>query len=152
MRRQGHKGRVIGGSIFVTPEWPSRVGRAGDGTLATVTFFSGRDDARTQKFVKDFVALARERKLPEALPPSQFDSASYDVVYIYAEAMRRAKVSGDAAKLAEERKAIRDEITKLKDFPGIEGALTMGPDRDMLKSVYIIEARDDTWKLIDVAN
>ena len=151
MRRQGHKGRVIGGSIFVTPEWPSRVGEAGDGTLATVTFFSGRDEARTQKFVKDFLALAKERKLPEVLPPSQFDSASYDVVYIYAEAMRRTKVTGDTDKLADERKALRDEITKLKDFPGIEGTLSMGPDRDMMKSVYIIEARGGDWKLVDVA-
>jgi branched-chain amino acid transport system substrate-binding protein len=151
MRRQGHKGRVVGGSIFVTPEWPSRVGDAGDGTLATVTFFSGRDEPRTKKFVQDFLALAKERKLPEVLPPSQFDSASYDVVYIYAEAMRRAKVTGDAGKLAEERTAIRDELAKLKDFPGIEGALTMGPDRDMIKSVYIIEARGGEWKLVDVA-
>jgi len=150
MRRQGHKGRVIGGSVFATPEFPGRVGEAGDGTLVTVTFFSGRDDPRTQKFVKDFLALATERKLPEVLPPSQFDSASYDVVYVYAEAMRRAKVTGDPQKVAQEREAIRAELAKLTDFPGLEGSLTMGPDGDMLKSVYLIEARDGAWKFFEV--
>jgi branched-chain amino acid transport system substrate-binding protein len=150
MRRQGHKGRVIGGSIFVTPEFPSRVGEAGDGTLATVTFFSEHSEPRVQKFVKDFMALGRERKLPEVLPPSQFDSASYDVVYIYAEAMRRAQVTGDAGKLAQERKAVRDEVAKLKDFPALEGRLTMGPKGDMQKAVYVIEAQGGAWKLVEV--
>jgi branched-chain amino acid transport system substrate-binding protein len=150
MRRQGHKGRVIGGSIFVTPEFPGRVGEAGDGTLATVTFFSEHAEPRVQKFVKDFMALAKERKLPEVLPPSQFDSASYDVVYVYAEAMRRAQVTGDAAKVAQERKAVRDEIAKLKDFPALEGQLTMGPKGDMQKGVYVIEAQGGAWKLVEV--
>ena len=150
MRRQGGKGRIIGGSIFATPEFPGRVGEAGNGTLVTVTFFSGRDDSRTRKFVDDFLVLAKERKLPEVLPPSQFDSASYDVVYVYAEAMRRAKVTGERGRLAQERRAIRDALANLKDFPGLEGALTMGPERDMLKPVYVLEARDGAWKFFDV--
>lgn len=150
IRRQGSKARVIGGSIFATPEFPGRVGEAGNGTLVTVTFFSGRDDARTQRFVRDFLALAKERKLPEILPPSQFDSASYDVVYVYAEAMRRANVSGDQSKLAQERRAIRETLAGLKDYAGLEGSLTMGPDRDMLKPVYVLEARDGAWRFFEV--
>jgi branched-chain amino acid transport system substrate-binding protein len=150
LRRQGAKGKVIGGSIFATPEFPGRVGEAGNGTLVTVTFFSGRDDARTKKFVQDFLALAKERKLPEILPPSQFDSASYDVVYIYAEAMRRAKVTGEPGKLAAERRAIRDALAGLKDFNALEGTISMGPERDMLKPVYVLEARDGAWKFFDV--
>jgi len=150
MRRQGSKGRVVGGSIFATPEFPGRVGEAGNGTLVTVTFFSGREDARTRKFVQDFLTLAKERKLPEILPPSQFDSASYDVVYIYAEAMRRAKATGDAGKLVQERRAMRDIIAGLKDFAALEGSITMGPERDMLKPVYVLEARDGAWKFFEV--
>jgi branched-chain amino acid transport system substrate-binding protein len=146
LRRQGGKAKMIGGSIFATPEFPGRVGEAGDGTLVTVTFFSGRDDPRTRKFVHDFLALAKERKLPEILPPSQFDSASYDVVYIYADAMRRAKVTGDRGKLAEERRAIRGAVAGLKDFNALEGTISMGPDRDMLKPVYVLEARGGEWK------
>jgi branched-chain amino acid transport system substrate-binding protein len=150
LRRQGGKGRVIGGSIFVTPEFPARVGDAGNGTLVTVTFFSGREDARTRKFVQDFLTLAKERKLPEILPPSQFDSASYDVVYIYADAMRRANVTGDAGKIAEERRAVRDALAGLKDFNALEGTISMGPEHDMIKPVYVLEARDGGWKFFDV--
>ncbi|MGD9921649.1 MAG: ABC transporter substrate-binding protein, partial [Pseudorhodoplanes sp.] len=149
LRRLGHKGRVIGGSVFATPEFPGRVGEAGDGTLSTVTFFSGLDNPRVKKFVADFLALAKERKLPEVLPPSQFDSASFDVVYIYADALRRANVTGDPSKLAAERKAVRDQIAGLKDFPGLEGPLTMGPKGDMIKNVYVIEAQGGNWKLFE---
>ena len=150
LRRQGSKARVIGGSIFVTPEFPSRVGEAGNGSLVTVTFFSGRDDARTRRFVQDFLASAKERKLPEVLPPSQFDSASYDVAYIYAEAMRRAKVTGDPARVAQERRAIRDALATLKDFNALEGTISMGPERDMIKPVYVLEARDGGWKFFEM--
>jgi branched-chain amino acid transport system substrate-binding protein len=150
LRRQGSKARVIGGSIFVTPEFPSRVGEAGNGSLVTVTFFSGRDDPRTRKFVQDFLASAKERKLPEVLPPSQFDSASYDVAYIYAEAMRRAKVTGDPGKVGQERRAIREALAALKDFSALEGTISMGPERDMIKPVYVLEARDGGWKFFEV--
>jgi branched-chain amino acid transport system substrate-binding protein len=150
LRRQGGKATIIGGSIFATPEFPGRVGDAGDGTLVTVTFFSGRDDSRTRKFVQDFLTLAKERKLPEILPPSQFDSASYDVVYIYADAMRRAKVTGDPGKLPAERRAIRDAVAGLKDFNALEGTISMGPERDMLKPVYVLEARGGAWKFFAV--
>ena len=51
---------------------------------------------------------------------------------------------------ASERKAVRDQIAGLKDFPGLEGALTMGPKGDMMKGVYVIEARGGAWKLYDI--
>lgn len=152
LRRQGYAGRVIGSSIFATPEFPGRVAEAGDGTLATVTFFSGLDEPRTQKFVEDFLALARERKLAEVLPPSQFDSASYDVVYLYAEALRQANATGDADKVEAERAAVRDALAGITGFAGIEGNLDVGPSGDVIKSVYIIEAQAGDWAFVDTAD
>ena len=43
-----------------------------------------------------------------------------------------------------------EEIAKLKDFPALEGLLTMGPKGDMQKGVYVIEAQGGAWKLVEV--
>ena len=49
----------------------------------------------------------------ERTDASQFDAASYDIVLYYAWAMREAKVTGDAGRLAQERTAIRDALLKM---------------------------------------
>ncbi len=55
------------------------------------------------------------------------DASVYDIVYLYAEAMKRAAVTGDTAKLAAERTAIRDALSKLKDVPALEGCHLLHP-------------------------
>jgi branched-chain amino acid transport system substrate-binding protein len=69
-------------------------------------------------------------------------------VLIYAEAMKKAGVTGDPSKLAAERTAIRDEIRKMKNFPALEGQISFGKNGDALKDVYIIEMQDGKWNLL----
>ncbi|MGZ5493304.1 MAG: ABC transporter substrate-binding protein, partial [Thermoanaerobaculia bacterium] len=38
-----------------------------------------------------------------------------------------------------DRKAIRDQIAATKDYDGVSGMITMGPDRDPVKPVAIIK-------------
>jgi branched-chain amino acid transport system substrate-binding protein len=68
---------------------------------------------------------------------------------MYADAMKRAKVTGDPAKLAAERQAIRDEIRSMKGYPALVGPLSMGPDNDVIKTIYILEAKANNWSLVD---
>ena len=79
---------------------------------------------------------------------SQFDAASYDIVLIYAAAMKTAKVTGDPANLASERSAIRDALRQMKDFPALEGAISFGKNGDALKPAFVIEMNDAKWNLI----
>lgn len=148
LRRQGDKGRILGGSNIADVDMPERMGPNGDGTMVGATFFSGRDDARTKAFVKRFRAKLKA-KGETVIDPSQFDAAAYDIVYMYADAMKRAKVTGDAAKIATERNAIRDQIKNLKAYPALVGSLSMGPGNDMIKPIYILEAKANKWSLVD---
>lgn len=148
LRRQGNKGRVLGGSSIADVDLPERMGANGDGTMVGATFFYGLDDPRTKAFVEQFKTKLKERG-EVVIEPSQFDAASYDIVYIYAEAMKRAKVTGDVGKLAAERQAIRDEVKSLKNFPAIVGPLSMGPENDVIKTMYILEAKAGKWTLVD---
>jgi branched-chain amino acid transport system substrate-binding protein len=148
LRRQGYKGRVLGGSSIADVDLPERMGPNGEGTLVGATFYSSLDDARTNAFVEHFRAKL-QAKGDAVIDPSQFDAASYDIVYMYANAMKEAKVTGDPSKLVEERNAIRDEIRKMKAFPALVGPLTMGLDNDVIKTIYILQAKDNKWTLAD---
>lgn len=145
MRRQGHTGRLVGGSTISAPDLPERMGAAGDLTTMPTTFFAGLN-ARTRAFAAEFAkraARAGERPLP-----AQFDAATYDIVLFYAHAMRQAGVTGAPGKLAAERAAIRDELAAMKNFPALEGPISFGADGDALKPVYVLEINAGDWKLL----
>jgi branched-chain amino acid transport system substrate-binding protein len=146
MRRQGHKGRIVAGSTISDPELPRMMGNAGNGTIIPTAFFADLND-RTRKFEAEFLRRVKAAGIDRSAS-AQFDAATYDIVLMYAEAMKSAKVTGDAAKLAPERTAIRDELNKMKDFPALEGPISFGTDGDALKPVYIIEMQDGKWRLL----
>jgi branched-chain amino acid transport system substrate-binding protein len=148
LRRQGNKGRILGGSSIADVDLPERMGPPGEGTMVGATFYAGMEDARTKTFVERFKAKLKA-KGETVIDPSQFDAATYDIVYMYADAMKRAKVTGDAAKLAAEREAIRDQIKSMKSYPALVGPVSMGPDNDVIKTIYILEAKANNWSLVD---
>jgi branched-chain amino acid transport system substrate-binding protein len=146
MRRQGHKGRLVAGSTIADPELPRLMGKAGDGTVIPTAFYADLND-RTRKFEAEFLKRAKAAGIDRSAS-AQFDAATYDIVLMYAEAMKRAKVTGDPAKLAAEREAVKDELRKMKDFPALEGPISFGANGDALKPVYIIEMKDGKWTLL----
>jgi branched-chain amino acid transport system substrate-binding protein len=148
LRRQGHKGRMLGGSSVADAELPARMGPNGEGTLITATFFSGLDDERTRDFVEKFKAKLKE-KGEAVVEPNQFDAASYDIVSMYAYAMQQAAITGDRDRLAAERTAVRDQIRKLSKFPALVGPLSINSDGDAIKVVYVLEAKGGKWTLVD---
>jgi len=58
------------------------------------------------------------------------------------------KVTGDPARLAEERTKVRDILRSMPPFPALEGPISFGKNGDALKPVYIIEMQDGKWNLI----
>ena len=78
----------------------------------------------------------------------QFDAAAYDIVLFSAHAMKEGQVTGDPAKLADERTKVRDILRAMPPFPALEGPISFGKNGDALKPVYIIEMQDGKWNLI----
>lgn len=146
LRRQGHKGRIIAGSTISDPELPRLMGAAGDGTTIPTAFYGALDD-RTKKFEAEFIKRAKAVGI-DRTAAAQFDAATYDIVLIYAQAMRTANVTGEPSKLAAERTALRDELRKMKDFPALEGPISFGSNGDALKPAYVIEMKDSKWNLL----
>ena len=146
LRRQGGKARLVAGSTIADPELPRLMGAAGDGTTIPTAFYSGLDD-RTKTFEAEFVKRAKAAGIDRSAA-AQFDAATYDIVLMYAQAMKTANITADPAKLSAERTAIRDELRKMKDFPALEGPISFGSNGDALKPAYIIEMKDSKWNLL----
>jgi branched-chain amino acid transport system substrate-binding protein len=147
MKRQGVTGRLIAGTTVADPDLPARFGDAGEGSLIGTTFYQDLNDA-TRKFGKDFAERATKLGMSRK-EPNQSDASSYDIVYMYADAMKKAKATGVPAKAAEERAAIRDALRAQKDMQTIEGKITFGENGDSIKPIYVIEARGGRWNLFD---
>lgn len=146
LRRQGHTGRLIAGSTIADSELAIRMGANGNGTVIPTTFFGGIND-KAKKFEEEFVKRAKAAGI-ERTAASQFDAAAYDIVMFYAHAMKEGKVTGDPAKLAEERTKVRDILRAMPPYPALEGPISFGKNGDALKPVYIIEMKDGKWNLI----
>ncbi|MSP80905.1 MAG: ABC transporter substrate-binding protein [Rhodospirillales bacterium] len=146
LNRQGYKGRMIAGSTIADPELPRLMGKAGDGTIIPTTFY-GEFNEDTKKFEAAFIKKAKAEGI-ERSAAAQFDAATYDIVLIYAEAMKKGKITGAPAKLAEERTIIRDQLKAMKEFPALEGPISFGANGDALKPVYVLEMKDSKWTLL----
>ena len=146
MRRQGLKSRLVAGSTIGDSELARKMGDEGNGTVIPTTFFAGAS-AKAKQFEDEMVKRAKAAGI-ERSAASQFEAATYDIVMFYAYAMKQAKVTGDADKLAAERTAIRDTLRAMKNYPALEGPISFGTNGDALKSVYIIEMQNGRWTLI----
>ncbi|WP_407524205.1 ABC transporter substrate-binding protein [Methylobacterium oryzisoli] len=147
MKRQGVKGRLIGGTTIADPELPRRMEGAGETLTIGTTFFTPLN-ARTQAFAKEFGQRTKAAGIARH-EPNQQDAAAYDIVYLIAEAASRAKVTAEPGKLAAERTAVRDALASLKDFDALEGSISFGEERDAIKPIYVVEVKGSEWALLD---
>ncbi len=146
LRRQGHQGRLVAGSTIADSELAIRMGATGNGTVIPTTFFGGVSD-KAKAFEAEFVKRAKAAGV-DRTAASQFDAAAYDIVLFYAHAMKEGKVTGDPARLATERTAVRDILRAMPPFPALEGPISFGKNGDALKPVYIIEMQGGKWNLL----
>ncbi|MEZ5890194.1 MAG: ABC transporter substrate-binding protein [Xanthobacteraceae bacterium] len=147
LRRQNDNSRLIAGSTISDPELPRLMGAAGNGTVIPTAYYAGLND-KTKAFDAEFVKRARAEGIDRS-GAAQFDASTYDIVMIFAKAMKEGKVTGDPAKLASERTVIRDEIRNMKDFPALEGPISFGKNGDALKPVYVVEMQNSKWTLLE---
>ena len=80
--------------------------------------------------------------------PHHVDSAAYDIVYVFKKAMEVAKITGDPAKLKEERTAIRDVLGKI-NFDLISGNVCFDKNGDAQLPGYILTMKNKAWKLLE---
>lgn len=149
MRRQGMRGRIVGGTTIVDVNLPARMGADGNGTLVSSTHFYNFDSPRAIAFRDEFVRRAQAAGETGDLRPGMYDAAAHSIVHFYAAAMRQVRVTGERARLAAERAAIRDALRAMRNVQTIEGTLARFTEQgDALKTTYVLEVRDGNFVLV----
>jgi len=123
MRKQGINIPIIGCEDLMIPEFVS-LGRAAEGTVVYGGFNVNSSNPKVKKFVADF-------KKRYNRPPSRLSALAYDAYYMVAEAIEKAPSLRPTH--------LRDSLMKIKDFHGVTGITTVGPNREALKEPFIFE-------------
>jgi branched-chain amino acid transport system substrate-binding protein len=147
LKRQGITARLIGGTTLADPDLPQRMEGASDFMTIGTTFYADLND-RTRAFAKEFAERATKAGFSRR-EPNQQDASAYDIVYLYAEALKRGGSTGASDKVTAERTAVRDALVNLKDFAALEGTISFGEERDAIKPVYVIESKGGKWVLLE---
>ncbi|MDI9479422.1 MAG: ABC transporter substrate-binding protein [Syntrophomonadaceae bacterium] len=94
-------------------------------------FAADQPSEQTAQFVENYRALYNEE-------PDMFSAQYYDAVMILAQAMEKSNSS--------DPKVFKDEIAKLKDYPGVSGNTTIRDNREPIKSpVFLVTVKDGTF-------
>lgn len=110
-------------------------GEAFEGTIQTVPFIPNNPDPTVQ----DWVARYKEKFGSE---PSQNSARAYDSTMILLNAIKEAGSTDPAA--------IRDAMRNTKDFPGLQGSITIDPNTgEYVGEVLIVKAENNDWIYID---
>jgi branched-chain amino acid transport system substrate-binding protein len=142
LRRQGYKGRVIGSQIFADPLVTELFGPEGDGTLMVAGFWRGRTET-SAAFDAKFLAELETRGIRK-LGAHHTDAQAYDGVYLLKQLIETTGITGDPAKLDEERAKLAAAMEGVR-FSGIVGDDICFAGHDAELPGYVIEIKQGEW-------
>jgi len=145
-RRQGFKGRMVGSQLFGDPEITDVVGNEADGTIFAAGYWWDLND-KTRAFTKKFNEANLKIGIKSAFP-HHVDAQAYEIVYLLAQVIAEANISGNMDGLAADRIKIRDQLRKT-NYVGMLGPICFDADGDAELPGFIIELKDGQWSLFD---
>lgn len=123
-KKSGVRLPVLGGEELVSDVF-LKGGEAVEGSLAYAGFYPDSTDA----VAKDFAGLYKRKN---GRAPSELAADAYDAFMLLGASIKKA----GAAKPG----AVRQAMSSLKDFHGVTGVINMGPERESIRSPYILKA------------
>jgi branched-chain amino acid transport system substrate-binding protein len=128
---------LLGGDGWSSPKLYEIAKEAINGHYFSNHYTTESADPKTQNFVKSFKAKYNE-------DADVMAALAYDAVYLLAEAIKNAKVITS--------EAIREELSKIKDFHGVTGKMSMNENRDAVKSAVVVQVQGNAYKYITTVN
>jgi branched-chain amino acid transport system substrate-binding protein len=115
---------MLGGDGWESPKLIEIGGKALEGSFYTNHYFADDPAPTVREFVQKY--QGRYGQKPDALA-----ALGYDAARVLADSMKRAtKIDGPS---------LRDAIGQTKDFDGVTGRITLGPDRNPIGKKLVIE-------------
>lgn len=142
LRRQGYKGPIIGSQIFADPNIVELFGEAAEGTFVVAGFWRG-NNPEAEKFNAAYLELAKQRGL-HRLGAHHSDAQAYDTVYLVKQLIEKTGVTGDPAKLADEREALVGAMQGMR-FSGVLGSDICWAGNDAELPGHVIQIKNGEW-------
>ena len=133
----GMKAPLLGGDGWSSPDLYKIAKEAINGHYFSNHYTTESKDPKTVEFVKNF----RDKFKEDA---DVMAALAYDATYMMAEAMTKANPL--------DREHIREELSKIKDFYGATGKMSMNENRDAVKSAVVVQVQGDQYKFITSVN
>ncbi len=124
---------VMGPGSLYSPKLLEIGGDSVNGLYTSAVFFPQDPRPEVQKFVKGFEAKYKAT-------PNMFAAVGYDAINLLADTIRKA---------GSDRKAIRDELVRTKNWPGVTGKITFTERRDVVKDYRSLVVKNGQFALFD---
>jgi len=124
---------MMGPGSLYSPKLLEIGGDSVNGIYTSAAFFPKDPRPEVQKFVKGFEAKYKAT-------PNTFAAVAYDSINLLAFVI---------GKVGTDRKAIRDEMAKVRDFPGVTGNITFTERRDVVKEYRQLVIKNGEFTLYD---
>jgi branched-chain amino acid transport system substrate-binding protein len=138
-RKIGLNVPLIGGDGWDSPmlvEGAGGPGKALEGCYFTDHYSRSDPNLKNIKFVRD------HKKAMNGAVPDALAAMGYDSVGLLADALvHMAKPTDGNYASPAYRAKLRDSIANVKDYPGLTGDITMGPDRNPIKPAVVLEIK-----------
>jgi branched-chain amino acid transport system substrate-binding protein len=125
---------VFGPGSLYSPKLLEIGGSAVEGLHTSTIFMETDPRPEVQEFIKTFKARNNN------VAPNMFAAVAYDALMILANAIDKA---------GPDRKAIRDELAKMRDYVGMTGKVSFTERRDVKRSYHYLIVQNGTWTLLD---
>jgi branched-chain amino acid transport system substrate-binding protein len=136
-RELGIKVPLLGGDGWDSTKLFELGGSAIQGSYFSNHYSSDDPNPRVRNFVEAYKKAFNE--VPDGLAALGYDSAKVAI-----EAMKKAPdLSGPA---------LREEIAKTKDFPGVTGMITLDEKRNPVKPAVVVQVGDGVYKYVTTIN
>lgn len=137
LKELGMKQVLLGGDGWSSPKLYEIAKDAMNGHYFSNHYTTESSDPKTVEFVKNYKAKYKE-------DPDVMAALGYDAVYLLAEAIKNAQVVN--------RETIREELSKIKNFSGVTGKMSMDENRNAVKSAVVVKTVGPDYKFITTVN
>ena len=147
MKKQGIQLYGVDSSGIYASEFIAQGGDAVEGWVVAAAFWPNNPDPHVQGFVSEF-----RKKVAKITPknpePTWADANCYDGIYILADVFKKQKITGKM-NLETSRKLIKEGLERVKDFNGVTGITTIGPDGEGIKKTYVLVVKDGKFQRME---
>jgi len=142
-KKQGLNVATVGGLDLMVPDFVRLAGSASEGVWTAHSFWPDNPEPKFQQVMKKAKSILGEKE------PGLNAARYYDNAMINYHLIKKTGVTNRPEDLESDREKIRQGWETLKDWPGVEGKITINSEGDGEKSTYTFIIKNGKYQRID---